>query len=93
MPDKDALPVPSDDYFEIECAKLHGGWPAWLALSQQLRGWLMAHEMEKNMRDHYYFEVREKSGGKGSEPAPGKDISALIRDRWQGRGTNIADKI
>ena len=92
LSDADALPVPGDDYFEVECAKLHGGWPAWRALPASRRGWLMAHELEKNLRDHYYYDKRSKSGGKGGEKAPSRDIAAMIREKWMGKGTNVADK-
>ena len=82
--------MPGDDYFEIECAKQHGGWPAWSLLPVMTRGRLMAHEMEKNMRDHYSFDKRSK--GDKSTKAPDRDIASLIRDRWQGRPGNVADK-
>lgn len=52
----------------------------------------MAHELEKNMRDHYYFDVRQKTGKAGPEKAPSKTVADLIREKWQGRPTNIADK-
>lgn len=52
------LPETSDLFFEIETAKHHGGWPAWLQLKAQERGMLMAHELHKSMRDHYYYDVR-----------------------------------
>ena len=91
MPEADALPIPKDDYFEIECAKLHGGWPRWAQLPDSTRGWLMAHELEKNMRDHYYFDARQKSGAGGAEKPPGKSVADLIRERWQGKPRNKAE--
>jgi len=71
---------------------LHGGWPAWSQLPVQMRGWLMAHELEKNMRDHYYFDVRQKNGKKGPEKPPAASVADLIREKWQGKPSNIADK-
>jgi len=59
LPEKDALPPTDDEYFEIETAKQHGGWWVWSRyLSAQERVKLMAHELHKNMREHYYFDKR-----------------------------------
>ncbi|MDE2105974.1 MAG: hypothetical protein KGL39_52615 [Patescibacteria group bacterium] len=58
MPAEKELPAPPDDYFEMETAKLHGGWPGWCGLPAQMRGKLMAHELHKNMREHYYFDMK-----------------------------------
>jgi hypothetical protein len=59
-------------------------------LPDPTKGWLMAHELEKNMRDHYYFDLRQKSGKAGEEKPMGKTVADLIRERWQGRPTNVA---
>lgn len=64
---EDRLPPTSDEYFEIETAKKHGGWPVWRALSVQDRAKLMAHEMHAGMREHYYFDKRLK-GDKAEKP-------------------------
>ena len=60
MPGGEELPAPTDRYFEIETAKLHGGWAQWDRIAPQERGELIAHEMVKNMRDHYYFDKRSE---------------------------------
>ena len=59
MPEDKALPPPPEKYFEIETAKLHGGWPVWVRLDPQMRAELLAHELHKNMRDHYYYDLRK----------------------------------
>ena len=58
MPAQDELPLPGARYFEIETAKLHGGWPAWESLKPAMKAELLAHEEIKNMRDHYYMDKR-----------------------------------
>lgn len=80
MPKDKELPAPADDYLEIECAKLHGGWGVWQTLPLYLRGKLMAHEMEKNMRDRYYLDVRKPSAA-GLDESPKQGIADFMRNR------------
>jgi len=74
------------DYFEIECAKLHGGWGAWSRLPAVQRGRLLAHEMVKNMRTHYDQDQlrrrEDKAKSKGDEGAPW----SAMREQFFGKG-------
>jgi len=78
------LPAPSDGYFEIETAKLHGGWSQWDRLDPQEKGRLMAHEMVKNMREHYHFDKRTAAGEKNVEKPKGTAPWDMIKNRFFG---------
>jgi hypothetical protein len=83
LPDDKALPPPSEEYFEMETAKAFGyRWPAWLAESPLIKAKLVAHELEKGMRDSYHFEQRmdgaPKDGSSANQPAPWE----MIRSRF-----------
>lgn len=62
MPAAQTLPVPGGEYFEIETAKLHGGWAVWERLPCSTRGRLLAHEQHKAMREHYAHDLRSAEG-------------------------------
>lgn len=67
------MPAPDALYLEIETAKKHGGWGAWMRLPAVDRGKLMAHEMHSNMRQHYEFDQRqapEKAAEKKDSASP-----------------------
>lgn len=55
------LPDPGNEYFEKETAKAWGcPWEEWQAKPAQVRADLMAHEIEKNLREAYGMEMRMK---------------------------------
>lgn len=89
LPEEKSLPAPPLEFFEIETAKLHGGWSVWQTFSAQVRGKLLAHEMHKNLRTHYEHDVmRDKTSEKKSDA--GAPWSAA-RDKFFGGGKNVAD--
>lgn len=61
------LPAPGDRYFEIEVAKMHGGMWQWEKLPTQRRAELIAHELHKNQREHYYHDVSRRDKKKGEK--------------------------
>lgn len=87
MPKDKALPSPGDRFFEIEVAKLHGGWPVWVGLSSAMKAELLAHEMHKRMREHYEFDQRTNEG-KPAEKPKRHDIMSVMRNRFFGGGIN-----
>jgi hypothetical protein len=64
----------------METAKaFHYSWSAWLAESPLIKAKLIAHELEKGMRDAYHFEQRmQKEDARPNQPAPWE----LIRNRF-----------
>jgi hypothetical protein len=55
----------------METAKaFHYAWPAWLAESPLIKAKLIAHELEKGMRDAYNFEQRMDPERRPHQPAP-----------------------
>lgn len=65
------LPPTSDLYDEIETSKRHGGWWVWTRhLTAQERGMLMAHELHRSMREHYFYDVGSGAGEKVEKPKP-----------------------
>lgn len=93
LPEDKALPAPPLEFFEIETAKLHGGWAVWQTFSAQVRGKLLAHEMHASLRKHYEHDVmRDESRGSRDEGKK-SDASApwsAARDKFFGGGKNIA---
>lgn len=75
------MPPPSEEYFEMETAKaFHYSWTGWLVESPLIKARLIAHELEKGMRDAYNFEQRMGSSEekRSNEPAPWE----VIRNRF-----------
>ncbi len=57
----------------MEAAKQYGGWESWLRLTEATRAKLLAHEMHRNMREHYEYDQRapaEKKPGGNTALAP-----------------------
>lgn len=90
LPEDKALPPPPLKYFEIECAKLHGGWPVWVTLSPVMRGELLAHEMHKNMRTHYEHDVLRGDKGGGEKRGDAAAPWSAVREKFFGGGRNVA---
>lgn len=82
------------EYFEIECAKQHGGWAVWSTLSAATRGKLLAHEMHKNLRTHYESDVLRESSGQKTEGGARKSDAgtpwSAARETFFGGGRNVA---
>lgn len=74
-----ALEPPSLRFEEIECAKKHGGWAAWQTFSEQVKGELMAHEHEANMRAAYDVEMRNPAKKKPDEVKGGDPFARIQR--------------
>lgn len=75
------MPPTDDRYSEIETAKKHGGWYVWTrCLHPQERAELMAHELHRSMREHYYFDVRAP-GEKAEKPKRGEFAWDEMRKR------------
>lgn len=66
----------------MEVAKLHGGWVMWERLPVQRRAKLIAHELHKGMRDHYYYDKRPEAE-KGEKPK-GEAPWDVMRKRYLG---------
>ncbi len=49
--------------------KLHGGWGAWQRVPGRVRGELVAHEWEKNLREGYVSEKLNQAKPAGAESA------------------------
>jgi len=92
LPPEKSLPAPGLEYFEIETAKLHGGWGIWIRLPVEARARLLAHEFHKNMREHYQWDMRKTEAGSGvSDPGSGRrgDAGAPwsdLREKFFGKG-------
>jgi hypothetical protein len=69
LPAEDELPPFDDRYFEIEVAKLHGGWWHWSRLNRCEQAELMAHEMHKNMRAHYEWDKQRANPTREGQPS------------------------
>jgi hypothetical protein len=84
LPDSKALPPPRDSYLEKETCKAfhYPGWPAWQAESPIVRAELMAHELEKGMREAYNHEQRMAETERGPQRTPGDAPWDLIRNRF-----------
>jgi hypothetical protein len=55
----------------METAKaFHYSWPSWLSESPIIKAKLIAHELEKGMRDAYNFEQRMDSKENTQRSAP-----------------------
>jgi hypothetical protein len=88
LPKDKLLDPPDSRYLEIETAKLHGGWAAWIALPVVTRAELLAHEHHAAMRKHYEFDQQREAGEKAGSKPPKNNFLTQMRNRFFGGGEN-----
>jgi len=89
LPSGQALPPPDNLFLEIEAAKKHGGWSAWVRLTMQERALLLAHEMHLNLREHYECDLRKQPATPAKTPADNAPWTRM-RNTFLGGGHNVA---
>ena len=83
LPKDEELPAPPDFFLEVETAKAHGGWGAWVKLDPLTRAKLMAHDLHKSRRDGYYRErIAAHARADKKSFSPHNDPLDAIKARW-----------
>lgn len=72
---------------------MHGGWQAWERLPLVMRAKLLAHEFEKNMRDHYMMDQRKEEKPEEEKEPGAFSLGEQIRRKWFGKPESVTRSI